>query len=1700
MIMIPIYSMIRKMSTQDTNVMPLETELEGRASPASANEPPTVRRRLLRYDSSEYMADDEPEEKSEEPPPPTRLERPYWTRRMIYEIVYRLLWFVLAAFTAWWLPILYWNVREEPKEDDSYYAAVLGVAYFVYNPVRALFSTCVMRIQARCSLRRPACACTCQNPFRVFYEWLRSEPVSGPPALTREEVFEYPFKFFPRIRSWVLSPSTDPTSFESHAKDSLASWVEPTESMNIVLAPRVTLWNQICEIPRSVINMPRYLYRFVTSEALAMVDSGNWGLVVACVGIVLFVPYWVLSFFFGFAYFLEAYAVLIQGLVICSFFYTYNNPGHVLYLSTIAYFMGCFLGVPPVAIIFVSVFAGTSEETYKRLGRRVWGPIFPWLFAVFELQLYMIIFGFTWPFFIVRCVLVLLHVDWAADPIEVAVEKHARHNMLATLLGVFLGGGASIILPVLFPQLEVVSSLLYVVTFLLFLLTVPCMVYCAKSVCYKRLDPEPQSALNPHDFYVSKGMVYTRKGRRLDFTDLPPLYRFAGFDRLKERGLKSLPIPRGPKERVLYQAYWVCAWRCLCDPSEESVTKATLQMMHILERPIYHAPDDLDELLAATVKGALLPTVLIKMAVLYQASAPLLVWGMMFVDNDVDLFLKFKTVAARVMDSPALAREVTAWLTTPDGAPVPQAGTFVGSVLYQMLIKILYSSILERVLGEAGLGDALDCTRVFASLGEFFAQFKELVVTSYDSIRMWYVEGKVHDACKDFPTIEAELDKLLTDPLPPASDRNFQHTLAERIKAVDDKIATLKRYANGKLELTNRHAAACARVQAFRDSIGRSNLRPEPVCFVFTGPAGTSKTKFVNELAVMCAHAVMPDGSSPEKHIRTTRVDGTKHVMDDFPQPQHVRVVVVDEIHQKKDPESMTAVLNFMHVLVGSETVAYPAASIEAKANSLAFTPDFALGCSNNKYVYHDLCGFDRVSVARRLHLVIEVNFADGRTKPFSPEDIPGKDSVRYSFFRYEYIDHQPDPVRHQVKINGVHSTTDRVQARLLLYSAMLAAREVRHEAYRARLIGAKCAVGLPATDHYDTRCCASCDLFAPVGELVDGTTITEEGIGGPPCCLGRDYAGHFSHKCYDGCKHRGHKCSTQCDLRLAPYVPLELCNLGKPIGAHLDIKCHSDCRHKGHRCSPDCDLATLSAPIIEQSPGIDKMNPVGLCVAAMICFLYYFSWVIVTVALSAFIFYVVLKHFIGGGKLSAGFAYCVLFGGAYSHLAQEAGYAYYQKFRGKSQLWEELLREKLKAGSTSELAVRLKARYDFASKWQKLVFVSGLLAVLATLYAAFRYRNKPVKSQGGAALSDDNVELQKYAVDRQEKVKVARKGVTANFSDLKKLVEESVFTVHSTEKQLGYSIASGTSMLTCTHMVRAHLTFKKELNTGRPDSPQRFELHYNELINDATLFGNCDVALLNLAGGSPFRKLAQHLQPREVVVGEVAPVLWMWYKKEWVKLASVQPYDGYHMAESYIARGFSYQLPADKPAYVGLCGAPIVCQTVTDTGFLFGFHHGGFSSEPTVGIGQYLNVEMLEGGKWHEEPRNVRKDPEAQAWSLEIPAKYLVSVDEPDPKMRHRYGMLLDVEESDFNPPAPWYATMWMKIPAVCLGSLGKNASRPRTKLRPSLFARYFPEGGPELFSPPQMHETKDSGPLHALSGVPPCTLALTRRLRRKL
>lgn len=1364
----------------------------------------------------------------------------------------------------------------------------------------------------------------------------------------------------------------------------------------------------------------------VFSRALAIARR-NMDL--SAIMIVLWVPLLMLSML-SFTFLAAADLCLIFALVAGFMKYSTTNPVRLLGLCSLSVALATVLSLPPAFVIMITVFAPASEETFKRIGDSVWGPMFSWFFALFEMQMYLVSFGFTWPFFLLRAFVAVQHVFWAQNDINFGVYRHWLHNSLCLVGAVLSSVG---MLPVYDRQLHNTNDIL-LVGLLLLAIVLLCLGCLLDSITRIR----PQSGqLHVRDFDI-RGLTVTKKDRIQK--NLPPLHRFAEWERITQLGARD--YMSRPNSNLIFgshrlRLHWIICAKWMMNPASKFARQSVIDFQLSMDRDLVgQSPVTISETLNAHFKGMSVPVLVTKLAVLLHSRAPASVWILMFIDNDTDVVSKVESAYHKMLGDKAFISEFNGWLGSwTSDQPLPQAGvSFVGSPLYQMFLNLIFNSFLQQVIGATIGEEALGKMKLYGNVFSFAGDFINLLVNAKEAIRMWCVEGKIHDSCHNFSSLEAEIDRLLQEPLPPRVEKDFVTVLDARLKDLDVKMESLRSYSKANGELTVRHARLADKVALLKKERLTHNYKIEPVFLVMQGASGTSKTTVASDLIGVLIAPDIPTGSAVANHRFTLRFGNTKHATDGMPNFDALLALLVDEIHQQNDQVKIDEETAMLHTLVSGQKMPISSASIESKATSHQLAPYVLIGCSNNTHTFRNLTNFDAASMSRRVDLVIRVTRVKGEG-PFTAEDPPERHSIKFDFYKMTYVDVNPIPSYTPVFINGKSSTSDIKEFYALMQGFYRRKHEAKKAVFISRTTGASCVSGLSAAQHYDEACGPACSMgFAsakPGGvEISYGTEVPAQ------CSHGIAITAHANGGCARGCS-------------FGEYIPTE----------EERAQQANHPRNRMRRQAVDRFQARIATT---------------LCFVILLAY-FFLPWVgglLATFLVAKAVVPYVFNTPVYATKLAVVILWCQ----SVSAYSRVYAYAWAEDYyMGRRARLKYLQEEARRYPGLLQRSLAYNFHQQFEVKWAAALAagaaVVGLVSLISTRTAA-----------AVVGPEEDNKALKEYAEERHQKVRTVLTKVTGKLADVQALVAECCFAAAVNGAPHAYALITRNTAFLPTHSVRDAMTFRKVLSTGHPSSPQNFEMHFQKHIDTERNFASVDVTMLTLGGRNLARNLGAHTLPISDLVTLVNPECYMFYEKEWIRLTKYRFLNGYAMEGFSVAYGFQYTLPDDCSTYVGLCGAPIIAVTAQGCGFLVGIHHAGIPHDATQGYGQFIHREMFD--PLYVDPPAVTKPPEPklipQSWPLETASVFAETTVEA--KIPHKHAMFYD-PDTPTEAQRPTDATWWTSIPAIGMGSLGRKVTRVRNSLRASMFAPFFPEGGPDKFGPPQFHETRDSGPLHALS-----------------
>lgn len=1385
------------------------------------------------------------------------------------------------------------------------------------------------------------------------------------------------------------------------------------------------------------------------------------------------------------AFVLEVYVILFMWLIYFSLGQTFRNDYPAFFVVVgCTVFVANLIGVPFFALTGVCVVAPLTEEYYKRLMRHYLGWTAVWAFALSEMVMYCVVFG--WAIFPIRLGVAVLHVFWTARPYREGVALHWTWNTVSVVMAVMAGGD---VFTPLWEHYRQTSDALDILGVVLILVGISVFISCV-SFCKAVADDvesgevpdrhvelqSPRDTLSVHDFEIRCAHLFRRgAGGLVLVTKWPSLRRFVEWERIHERGLINLwdmvslhPMPvkgyylfclicmqRGRIELDVYQAHLrrLIAHNHLFGGDDEMVARRHNRLMHALNGNI--DPSDLvrDAVQLMSSQGwdadttnKIVSFILRVLHLAYTRASPT-AWAVAFSRELLELGSRyaedFKQVLARVPSE--IWAACLRWIVGSPEGPTLQSGSllqFLTSEFFGAFMRALVALIFMIITGKkVGWDGLLGEPRFYLSFASFLKDSVALMAMAQETWASYELEGLSSSLMqKSFTDIQQELDELIARPLPTQDDPEFiakRDTLLISLAVRADRLAQL---SQGRPELTVRSALAAKRIAELRAKVFTHQYGCRPVVVMLQGEAGVSKSTLATELcARFCTvGGYLSPGQTPENVTYTYRSSGTRH-MDALDDPKRIVAFVFDDFGQCADPERQIVEAAIFHSLASEVKTPLPYASLPGKASATDLQPRLIVVCSN-LLAFPAADSFDKGSMTRRVDLVVQM--ANLTSEPFSAIHRPGRMSIQFTPGTLYYAENNAPDLR--VRASGKRRKNDPQQAPPAPREILLA--------------------------RPDDMLTPTKDKVAMMARLLDFTLRRARAY--KDSYRERMHAGRCQVSGTTRSTHMGVLCSAGCsftDLESDPTVLLE--KVAEEADAY-EVKIAEEAA--ALRLAAE---APVEPPATEEIAE-DSVRHVTVAMAGVqlqsaspyFGFVGWCFWLYVTAAsVLAWLTWrrvrpsstqLFMARTVGATMLAPYFA-------RYSALVVLERMGELNSAR-RERL--ELVRERVASHGWVRAAIRHDLETKFAKNKSKLAAVATLALFLVAAWSVWRLAANAM--YGKLDLPDeDNTEVTHFKDSRTvlPKVVSGRAKVSGRLADVQNLVAACTFVVENQGRPVGYAVSSQASVCLPAHMWRdeASLTFTALVGTGNNNN----QLHRSTWIrgaNSAYSPAGRDIAVLDVSG-APRRDVTSHCEQLPVLRTFVGNA-WVLHSGKWVRVR-VAPVGNYAVDTETVDHGFMITYPPEYPTYVGLCGAPVVAELSAGLAMLLGVHHAGTSGS-CRGWGQYVDRDL-----WYVRPTGLEVGAAGGALTLGA----VLQSGTPHPN-------LVDVEGA---------STRYVTAPMTFAGAEpGFVNSTRKSALVPSKMASVFPEGGPEVFGVPELNDKYSAsqgarGPLAAFGqfpGIQPC------------
>lgn len=715
----------------------------------------------------------------------------------------------------------------------------------------------------------------------------------------------------------------------------------------------------------------------------------------------------------------------------------YATPWVFCATHTYAIMLSMCLGLHPLALMGVCVFAPLTEEYQKRRFYEFFGWAGVLTFSFAEMALYVNLAG-VWVI-PVRLICVYYHTYWTTLPYRYGVLGHAVWNGIAVTLNVLFGvsmwEAISLHMAESTRSMDTLAAILAVVLLTFLMTCFTCFSH------FPREDPTPRlqgGELSAQGLVVRGDCLWFRAPGKVAVrvTKWPPLRYYREWDRLHEEGFRDVwSVPSARSSRWAQQFYLLAIDAMGGAPRSErfyDVLRAVVQgglenartaeekavwnrMMHSLNGNI-----DLDSI-SESLKGLsedhkliakkLIPVIL-KLAYCVERSSSVLEIALIFsnelfegADIAFDVLIELAS-----KESPLDLGAIKAWFGVAESALTHQSFTSaLDSEFVRVFCRLLASAIFLYVSGRKLPMETMLVSPVhWATFASFLRDLNGVVSMGLEAWECFEAGRSLPWVFgKNFIQLETAADELIQQPLPHFDEPDF---IAKRDAKVAELVAlkeALVRCSADRVELTTRVTLLSKKIATCVALMFANQLGIRPVVVNIYGKAGSGKSTFAKEIAVqwMTQFKHHTEKGVPEHEIYLHRANGNKHI-DAMPNPTAVRTFIFDDFNQVAEDERQIAETGFLHAMASSEKTALPFASIEGKASATQLKPLLILMNSNKKgFAVADK--FDRDSLARRVDLAIQCE-ADS---VYGSESRPTNQSILFRFQTFSYEVGKPDMI-----------------------------------------------------------------------------------------------------------------------------------------------------------------------------------------------------------------------------------------------------------------------------------------------------------------------------------------------------------------------------------------------------------------------------------------------------------------------------------------------------------------------------------------------------------------------------------------------------------------------------------------------------------------------------------------------------------------
>lgn len=644
-----------------------------------------------------------------------------------------------------------------------------------------------------------------------------------------------------------------------------------------------------------------------------------------------------------FTLFPEAYGVFHIGILIYTLnteflFQYYINPWNILKLL----FFAC-VGIWFTPLLCLThVFIQYEEIQVKTDLRRA--RLMAWL----EMLQYLAIFPFSFPFVILRSIVVVMHDLCFRMPRPVGILFHWLWNTTFVYWGHLVFGDIR-------PRNEMPNP-----------------------------PPGPilQSHLSPHDIVVRSGRLYTLKG--VEIHHWRPLRDFVGWKKLSEKYyLKDYWSVYFDKNTPHLRAYYISCLRLL--QGDSSCLPTARQLCERLRPRLQsnagiHAALTLGKLAHQFCSFTTIEDFLVCFA--NEIAFFGLNYNHWYNYDNLDAIIAFFRPGTAVHQS------------------------FVESDAYRDIAGFITSLVVTLGFGSDRF-IPINLLRRFGSAYDLVRYIATLPAEIVEAVRDFWVTGSVPSYfLGGLNKLTAKANRLIAVPIPKGDNPDQKQLRLKMSIEAKDLLKEIERCSPRDRPMPEVHVRLLEKLKVYAAS-PENQIRPEPFIIVLYGTAGTGKTDLARNIHSLVSLKMgwSSVDNPPSNSMYAFR--GGKH-LDGVEHPLSKHTFIFDDFLQSRTPEDISTEMLMFHKFCGATTTPMPMASIEGKTQANDWRPNLVILCTNKRDVFDTSKAGDAFSYARRVDLFIEIS----SDKVFSRSIQPGPSDRRFSFHRLVVtnglITHQP--------------------------------------------------------------------------------------------------------------------------------------------------------------------------------------------------------------------------------------------------------------------------------------------------------------------------------------------------------------------------------------------------------------------------------------------------------------------------------------------------------------------------------------------------------------------------------------------------------------------------------------------------------------------------------------------------------------------